>query len=108
MRFLNWLVDKLYRERSNAWKAAFSTTLIAFTMALIGSVTTLLGSVQEWLGDGDTEALLNDLKVQAKIAFSAAVALFIGIGNYILRWAQSKFSFIPGTGPTYGGTAQPE
>lgn len=107
MSFLNKIADVLYRNRSNAWKAASATAVFTFVMAVIGSVLMLFSSVQDWIGSGDSEALLEDLKVQAKVTLSASVALFAGLGNYIYRWAQSKFSVIPGSGPVYGELPPP-
>jgi hypothetical protein len=107
MSIFTWLADKLYRERSNAWKAAVSTLVISFVAVLAGAFLQIFSSLQDWIGSGDTEALLNDIKSSAKLTLSAFIAVWIGVVNYVFRWAQSKIPAIPGDGPTYSETPAP-
>lgn len=104
---VNWVADTFYNKRSNAWKAAFSTLMISFVAVLAGAFATLFSSVQEWIGDGDTSALIEDVKASGKLMLSALIAVWIGIVNYVFRWAQSKVPAIPGNGPTYGELPPP-
>lgn len=108
MKIVNWFADTFYRNRSNAWKAAFSTLVISFSAVLIGAFATLFTSLQGWVGDGDTEALLEDIKASGKIILSAFIALWIGVFNYIVRLVQAKVPAIPGDGPTYGELPPPQ
>lgn len=101
MKFLNGIADVLYRNRSNAWKAAVATAVFTFVATVLGATMTLFSSLQDWIGDGDTEALLEELKVAGKLTLSAFIALWAGIVNYLFRLVQSKTS-LPGEGPTYG------
>lgn len=96
----NWFADTLYRKRSNAWKAASATMVFTFLATALGAFMSLFASVQDWLGSGDTETLLEDVKSMAKLTLSASVALFAGLVNYLYRLVQSKTS-LPGDGPTY-------
>lgn len=107
MRVVNWFADTFYRKRSNAWKAAISTLVISFSAVLLGAFLTLFTSLQGWVGDGDTEALLEDIKASGKIILSAFIALWIGIVNYIVRLVQAKVPAVPGSGPVYGELPAP-
>lgn len=106
MKFLNWIADVFYRNRSNAWKAASATVVFTFVATFLGATMTLFSSLQDWIGDGDTEALLEDVKVAAKVTLSAFIALWSGLVNYAYRWLQSKTG-LPGEGPTYGELPPP-
>ena len=107
MSFFDKVADLFYRNRSNAYKAAISTAVITFIATAIGAIATLFSSLQDWIGSGDTEQLLEDIKVASKITLSAFVAAWTGIINYLFRWAQAKFPALPGEGPTYGELPPP-
>jgi hypothetical protein len=104
---LTRIQDVLYTNRSNAWKAAFSTLVISFVAVLMGAFATLFSSLQEWVGNGDSAALIDDLKASGKLVLSAFIALWIGIVNYVFRLVQSKVPAIPGDGPSYGELPPP-
>ena len=107
MRIFTWIADTFYRKRSNAWKAASATAVFTFVATALGALMTVFSSVQDWIGSGDTELLLDQIKVAAKITLSASVALLAGLLNWIVRLVQSKTSIVPGDGPTYGESSPP-
>jgi hypothetical protein len=107
MKVVNWFADTFYRNRSNAWKAAVSTAVFSFVAVVLGSFLTLFSSLQDWIGNGDTEALLEDIKASAKVTLSAFIAVWTGIVNYVFRWVQARVPAIPGDGPVYGELPSP-
>ena len=106
MRVFTWIADMFYRKRSNAWKAASATAVFTFVATALGALLTVFSSVQDWIGSGDTELLLDQIKVAAKVTLSASVALLAGLLNWIVRLAQAKTS-LPGDGPVYGAQLPP-
>ncbi len=98
----NWVADKVYRERSDAWKAAVSTAIAVFVTAMLGATLNLWDAIQSWIA-GEDDSLVDDFRVWTQAAMSASVAFVVGLVNYVFRWAQSKFGSIPGSGPHYGG-----
>jgi len=98
----NWVADIVYRDRSDAWKAAVSTTIAVFVTAMLGATLNLWDAIQSWIA-GEDESLVDDFAVWTQAAMSAATAFVVGLVNYVFRWAQSKFNVIPGEGPHYTG-----
>lgn len=105
MSFFTKLADLLYRDRSNAWKAAVSTAVISFVSLFAMSLLGFLGDVTDWAngsgGDFPSVAPLG------KALISAVVASVIGLINWVIRSLQAHSASIPGAGPQYGTLAPP-
>lgn len=99
-RFRTW-----YANLPDPVKAGASTAAVVFLGIFVPALMGWLTDVQSWLADlgGNAPAArpFPDPAILTKAAFAAASAAFIGVINWAWRYAQTKLSWIPGSGPHY-------
>lgn len=80
--------------------AAIVTFLTLFVPALIG----FLKGLATWASKSG-HAPLPGISTLGYAAISAVLAALSGLGLALVRWAQGRFSWVPGTPPTFHGGA---
>ena len=81
---------------SDQVKAGFASFLFVLITAVLGYATSLLDRVDDWLSEAlpGNDALIDSGK-------ALAFALAVWAVNSAYRWLQTRWTWLPGTPPTY-------
>jgi len=97
-------------EYLNSLKAGIKTAFVTFITTMVAGLVMLMDALRAWTVDGDPP----DMDIVQKFALAAVLALLIGLGNTLLRFAQAAavpfvsalLDKVLGAAPTYAPLPQ--